>query len=71
VFSPEVFAEIRDSRISCCPMKGTLRNRRFSERALFEKDILVEEIGRFTGCKLINAMRSPDEESLIPVSIII
>ena len=50
---------------------GTCRNRLLSEKKLFEKDIRVEDLGSFIGCKLINAMRSPEEESLIPVSEII
>jgi 4-amino-4-deoxychorismate lyase len=49
-------------------LKGTCRNRLLAEGKIFEKDIYVEEIGTFTGCKLINAMRDPDEEELIPVS---
>ena len=49
-------------------LKGTCRSRLLAEGWLFEKDIRVEDIGMFVGCKLINAMREPEEEELIPVS---
>lgn len=49
-------------------LKGTCRSRLMAVGYLIEKDIRVEDISTFTGCKLINAMRDPDEEILIPVS---
>jgi 4-amino-4-deoxychorismate lyase len=49
-------------------LKGTCRNRLLAEGKIIEKDIRVENIRSYTGCKLINAMRDPDEELLIPVS---
>jgi 4-amino-4-deoxychorismate lyase len=49
-------------------LRGTCRDRLVAEGWLFEKDIRVEELIAFTGCKIINAMRDPDEERLIPVS---
>ena len=49
-------------------LKGTCRSRLLTEGRLFEKDIRVEDIHKYIGCKLINAMRDLDEESLILVS---
>ncbi|MCX6269085.1 MAG: aminotransferase class IV [Bacteroidetes bacterium] len=49
-------------------LKGTCRNRLVAEGRIFERDIRVEDLGNFAGCKLINAMRDPDEEVMIPVS---
>jgi 4-amino-4-deoxychorismate lyase len=49
-------------------LKGTCRERLLSEGYLIEMDIPATGISRFSGCKLINAMRDPEEEELIPVS---
>lgn len=49
-------------------LKGTCRNRLLAMGLLIEQDIRPGDLKKFTGCKLINAMRDPDEELLIPVS---
>ncbi|MCX6304341.1 MAG: aminotransferase class IV family protein [Bacteroidetes bacterium] len=49
-------------------LKGTCRNRLLSEGRLVERDIRTEDLVNYTGCKLINAMRLPEEEDFIPVS---
>jgi len=51
-------------------LKGTCRERLVASGWLSERDIRPEDLGKFTGCKLINALRYPDEESLIPVDAI-
>jgi len=52
-------------------LKGTRRNRMVAGGGLIEKEIPVADLYRYAGCKLINAMRDPDEEILIPSSEII
>ena len=52
-------------------LKGTCRNRLMAEGRLTEIDIRPADLPDFIGCKLINAMRNPDQESLIPVSEIV
>ncbi|MEI7500912.1 MAG: aminotransferase class IV family protein [Bacteroidota bacterium] len=52
-------------------LKGTCRNRLLATGRVIEKDIHVEDINTFAGCKLINAMRDPDEEMMIHVTEII
>jgi len=52
-------------------LEGTCRNRLLFEGRITARDIRVKELNLFTDCKLINAMRDPDEESAIPVSAII
>jgi 4-amino-4-deoxychorismate lyase len=49
-------------------LAGTCRNRLVAEEGLPEGDIRPADLGKYTGCKLINAMRDPAEEELIPVS---
>jgi 4-amino-4-deoxychorismate lyase len=49
-------------------LKGTCRNRLLAEGVLVEHDISPGELPGFTGCKLINAMRDPSEELMIPVT---
>ncbi|MEI7896150.1 MAG: aminotransferase class IV family protein [bacterium] len=49
-------------------LNGTCRDRLVSEGRLIEQDIRPTGLGKFTGCKLINAMRYPEEEAMIPVS---
>jgi 4-amino-4-deoxychorismate lyase len=49
-------------------LRGTCRNRLLAEGRLIEMDISPDDLGNFAGCKLINAMRDPDEEVMIPVS---
>lgn len=49
-------------------LKGVCRNRLLSEGRLIEQDLSTQDLRKFIGCKLINAMRDPDGEELIPVS---
>jgi 4-amino-4-deoxychorismate lyase len=49
-------------------LKGTCRNRMVAGGGIIEKEIPVADLYRYTGCKLINAMRDPAEEILIPAS---
>jgi 4-amino-4-deoxychorismate lyase len=64
-----IFLDGKDWVTPASPLlKGTCRNRLLSENRLIVRDIRVKDMDQFTGCKLINAMRNPDEESLIPVS---
>ena len=49
-------------------LKGTCRERLLEEGQITECDIHVNEINRFIGCKLINAMRLPEEEEMIMIS---
>jgi 4-amino-4-deoxychorismate lyase len=48
-------------------LKGTCRQRLLEENRISEKKILLSDVMLFEGLKLINAMRDPDEEELIPV----
>ncbi|MEI6174509.1 MAG: aminotransferase class IV [Bacteroidota bacterium] len=52
-------------------LEGTCRNRLLYEGRITARNIRVKDLNLFTDCKLINAMRDPDEESAIPVSAII
>ncbi len=52
-------------------LRGTCCERLIEEGFLTEQDIMAGDIGKFTGCKLINAMRDPGEQELIPVSAIL
>ncbi len=49
-------------------LKGTRRSRMVAGGGIIEKEIPVADLYRYAGCKLINAMRDPDEEILIPSS---
>ena len=49
-------------------LKGTCRERLIQQGFLKERDIKLGDITGFDGCKLINAMRDPEEEEPIPVS---
>ena len=51
-------------------LKGTCRQRLINESKIFEKQIHNNDLWQFSGLKLINAMRYPDEENFIPVSSI-
>ncbi len=51
-------------------LKGTCRERLLAEGAIAGRDIRPDDLGNYLGCKLINAMRYPDEGPLIPVSAI-
>jgi len=49
-------------------LKGTRRSRMVAVGGIIEKKIPATDLYRYAGCKLINAMRDPDEEILIPSS---
>ena len=49
-------------------LKGTCRQRLIQEKTIFEMEIRVETLLQFSGLKLINSMRFPDEETIIPTS---
>jgi 4-amino-4-deoxychorismate lyase len=49
-------------------LNGTCRERLLYEGKLKAIDIRVIDIQQFTGCKLINAMRFPEEEETIMIS---
>ena len=49
-------------------LKGTCRSRLLEAGVISEKDITPGDLGNYLGCKLINAMREPGEEEMIPVS---
>jgi 4-amino-4-deoxychorismate lyase len=51
-------------------LNGTCRQRLLNEGKISEKEIRVEDLSQFAGLKLINAMRFPEEESIIPASCI-
>lgn len=51
-------------------LKGTTRERLLAEGSIRESRIGSLDIRKFEGCKLINAMRLPEEEDLIPVAMI-
>jgi 4-amino-4-deoxychorismate lyase len=52
-------------------LKGTCRERLLSEGRITETTICPEDLHRYTGVKLINAMRDPVEEDMILISNII
>ena len=49
-------------------LKGTCRERLIAEERIIEQDIRPADIIKFEGCKIINALRDPYEEMMIPVS---
>ncbi|MEI6683296.1 MAG: aminotransferase class IV [Bacteroidota bacterium] len=49
-------------------LPGTCRERLLSEGKITEGEITPEELERFSGVKLINALREPSEEMMIPIS---
>jgi len=49
-------------------LNGTCRERLLAEGWMEEADIRPEDLEHYLGCKLINAMRDPGEEEMIPVS---
>jgi 4-amino-4-deoxychorismate lyase len=51
-------------------LKGTCRQRLLNEGKVSEVKIRVETFEQYVGLKLINAMRQPDEEEMIPISAI-
>lgn len=50
---------------------GTTRERLLAAGQLSEKRITPADLPRFSGCKLINAMRLPEEEELISIDRIV
>jgi 4-amino-4-deoxychorismate lyase len=52
-------------------LKGTCRERLLASGLILERDISVNDLSGFTGCKLINAMRDPEREAVIPTERII
>jgi len=51
-------------------LRGTCRARLLAEGRIAERDIRPADLGNYAGCKLINAMRCPEEEPLIPIPAI-
>jgi len=51
-------------------LKGTCRQRLLKEGKISEMEIRVEDFWQFPGLKMINAMRFPEEEPMIPVSMV-
>ena len=49
-------------------LKGTCRERLLAGGEMAERDIRPEDIRNFRGFKIINAMRQPGDEMMIPVS---
>jgi 4-amino-4-deoxychorismate lyase len=49
-------------------LNGTCRARLLAEGRISEQDIKPGDLHNFLGCKIINAMRDPGGEPLIPVS---
>lgn len=64
-----------DGKNWCTPeaplLKGTCRQRLLHEGKIHERKIRVETLEQFAGLKLINAMRQPDEEEMIPISAVV
>ena len=48
-------------------LAGVTRERLLAEGRIRTGNIRVTDLDQYTGCKLINAMRYPEEETLIPV----
>ena len=51
-------------------LRGTTRERLIAEGFLEERPIRPRDLNYFSGCKLINAMRIPEEEEIIPIESI-
>jgi 4-amino-4-deoxychorismate lyase len=49
-------------------LNGTCRQRLLSEGSIHEAEITVSDLRKFKGLKMINALRFPDDEEMIPVS---
>lgn len=52
-------------------LEGTSRARLIAEGKIIPLDIRPGDLRKYTGCKLINAMRFPEEEEMIPLSRIL
>ena len=48
-------------------LKGTCRQRLLEEKKIRETEIRVEALYKFKGFELINTMRDPEEEEMIPI----
>ncbi len=48
-------------------LEGTCRSRLLAEGRVLEREIRPEDLDQYQGCKLINAMREPEEEEMISV----
>jgi 4-amino-4-deoxychorismate lyase len=48
-------------------LKGTCRDRLIFEGKIIPVDIRPEDLQKYQGCKLINAMREMEEEEMIPI----
>jgi 4-amino-4-deoxychorismate lyase len=48
-------------------LNGTCRQRLLKEGEISEMEIRVKDLWRFSGLKLINSMRFPEEEVMIPI----
>jgi len=49
-------------------LEGTCRARLIAEGKLLARDIRVDDLPHLLGCKLINAMRAPEEQEMIPLN---
>lgn len=49
-------------------LEGTCRARLIAEGKILPRIIRQEDLQKYQGCKLINAMRYPEEQEMIPVS---
>ncbi|MCX6287974.1 MAG: aminotransferase class IV family protein [Bacteroidetes bacterium] len=52
-------------------LEGTCRAWLLSEGTIMARDIRPEDLDQYLGCKLINAMREPEEEEMIPIAAIL
>ena len=52
-------------------LNGTCRQRLLTEGRIIEADIGINDLLNYSGLKLINAMRNPDEEEMIPMNQIV
>ncbi|MEI8004645.1 MAG: aminotransferase class IV family protein [Bacteroidota bacterium] len=51
-------------------LEGTCRARLIAEGKLLTRDIWTADLPHFRGCKLINAMRTPEEQEMIPLNLV-
>ncbi|MEI6436582.1 MAG: aminotransferase class IV family protein [Bacteroidota bacterium] len=50
-------------------LNGTCRQRLISAGLVSEREITIDDLTEFIGCKLINAMRDPDKEEMINIYV--
>ena len=48
-------------------LEGTCRARLIAEGMVLVRDIKPDELGQYQGCKLINAMREPEEDDVVSI----